>query len=92
MSSGSNNKPGVSSLAIHPEVADIGTLNLPDYIAQFPPEYGAGLNLNSQLFSYGTMIKQFEILTESWRNKYNMVRLQSSLGYSPPGPEARLLA
>ena len=31
-----------------------------------------------------------KVLTERWRQEYNMVRPHSSLGYRPPAPDARL--
>ena len=37
-----------------------------------------------------TTLKEARVLIEQWRQEYNQVRHQSSLGYRPPAPEAIL--
>jgi transposase InsO family protein len=43
--------------------------------------------LNGEIF---TTLKEAKVLTELWRRQYNQVRPHSSLGYTPPAPEAAL--
>ena len=41
--------------------------------------------LNGEIF---TTLEEAQVLTELWRREYNQVRPHSSLGYTPPAPEA----
>ena len=43
--------------------------------------------LNGEIF---TTLEEAKVLTEVWRREYNQVRPRSSLGYTPPAPEAAL--
>ena len=41
--------------------------------------------LNGEIF---TTLAEAQVLMEVWRREYNLVRPHSSLGYTPPAPEA----
>jgi len=41
--------------------------------------------LNREIFY---MLEGAKVLTDDWRREYNTIRPHSSLGYSPPAPEA----
>lgn len=43
--------------------------------------------LNGEIFY---TLKEAQILTESWHQHYNTIRPHSSLGYTPPAPQAIL--
>ena len=43
--------------------------------------------LNGEIF---TTLEEAKVLTEVWRREYDQVRPHSSLGYTPPAPEAAL--
>lgn len=43
--------------------------------------------LNGEIFM---TLYEAQVLTENWRREYNHMRPNSSLGYSPPVPEAIL--
>ena len=45
--------------------------------------------LNGEIF---TTLEEAGVLTEVWHREYNQVRPHSSLGYTPPAPEAALIA